>query len=195
MWRCGCLTQWNCTAAAFIAAPERPEKVLRVSAAGASGAFHRHPPSLWRMPLALTLTADTVLYTECKFDVHEWNCIESPRLTLRCGRIVQISPLKSHLISFILPAPNSKPFLSILKLSFISFLSCDDTRKLMSPAAFKKPSEGDREEIQEATANLSAAKEIRLCCRSGSFIKNWWHFHIKRRTKSIFLVDNMFAGM
>lgn len=28
----------------------------------------------------------------------------------------------------------------------------------MSPAAFKKPSEGDREEIQEATANLSAAR-------------------------------------
>lgn len=99
----------------------KTEEVLQVSAADASGAFHRHPPSLWRMSLEWTLTADAVLYTNCKFDVYEWNCIESPRLTLCCSRIAQISPLKSHLISFILPTSNRKPFLSILKLPFISF--------------------------------------------------------------------------
>lgn len=121
----------------------KTKNVLLVSEADVSGAYRWHPSFLWWMPLVLTLTADTVLYTKCKFDVHEWNCIESPWLTLRCNRIPQISPLKS--CSFILPTSNRKPFLSILKLSFISFLSCDDTRKLLPLAALKKNKKNKKE--------------------------------------------------
>lgn len=107
----------------------KTKKVLQVSAADARGAFHWHPSCLWWMPLVLTLTADAVLYAKCKFDVHEWNCIESPWLTLHRSQIAQISPLKSR--SFIFPTSNKKPFLSILKLCFIILLSCDDTRLLL----------------------------------------------------------------
>lgn len=70
--------------------------------------------------------------------------------------------------------PNQLPF------------SCDTTGKQLLLAAFKKkkPTEKDKDEIQEVIASLADAKEVSVkCCSSGCFSKDGWNFHIKRRGK------------